>query len=69
MLWLLMALIVIVGSMMMLRRKRSYESVEDEPWRRSLVDEPLDIEEIRREEEEWLKSSEWEDGAEEEPWR
>jgi hypothetical protein len=69
MLWFLMALIVIVAGLTMLRRKRLYESVEDEPWRRSLADEPLDIEEIRREEEEWLKSSEWDGSSDDEAWR
>jgi hypothetical protein len=71
MLWLLMTVIAILGGFLMLRRKRSYESVEQEPWRASLAqeDEPLDLEEIRKAEEEWLNSTDWEDSPEDEPWR
>ncbi len=70
MLWLLMALFVIVGGVMMLRRKAEFVAGEDEPWRQSLgEDEPLDIDEIRRAEEEWSDTAEWEDPPEDESWR
>jgi hypothetical protein len=70
MLWLLMALFVIVGGVMMLRRKAEFVTGEDEPWRQSLrEDEPLDIDEIRRVEEEWSETAEWEDLPEDESWR
>jgi hypothetical protein len=75
MLWVLMALLVLVAGMSMMLRRRQYETVETEPWRASLADErePLDMEEIRRAEDEWLSSDEWDDGlndgVDDEGWR
>jgi hypothetical protein len=70
MLWLMMALLVVVAAMAVLRRKQRYGTTQDEPWRASLDDdEPLDMDEIRREEEEWLKSSGWDDPSDDEAWR
>jgi hypothetical protein len=71
MLWVLMALLVLVAGMSMMLRRREYETVESEPWRASLADqdEPLDMEEIRRAEDEWLATEEWGDSAEDESWR
>ena len=70
MLWMLMAIAVIAGGMMMMRRRRAYEASEHEPWRASLnEDEPLDLDEIRRAEEDWLEDEGWEDRPEEEAWR
>ncbi len=68
MFWLMLALLVVVGALLALSRRRSYESVEEEPWRASLTeeDEPLDMDEVRRAEEEFLADS-WEE--DEEPWR
>lgn len=69
MFWLLLALLVVLGAYSMARRRRSYHSTAAEPWRVSLNDdEPLDIEEVRRAEEEWLDDSGWE-AAEDEEWR
>jgi hypothetical protein len=71
MFWLLVAILAVVAFFAVAARRRSYESVEQEPWRASLGDdEPLDMEAARRAEEEWLKESAWEDDNEEqEPWR
>ena len=50
-------------------RRRSYESVEDEPWRASLdEDEPLDLDEIERAEEEFYEDEGW-SGDDDEGWR
>ena len=69
MFWLLLALLVLLGAYSMTRRRRLYESTAAEPWRASLKeDEPLDIEEVRRAEEEWLDDSGWQ-SAEDEEWR
>lgn len=55
MLWITMALLVLLGGFAVLRRRRAYETPEHEPWRASLDDdEPLDMDEIRKAEEEWL---------------
>jgi hypothetical protein len=71
--WLILAVFALVGGAAMLNRRRTYESPEAEPWRASLDDdEPLDLEEIRRAEEEFLSDEGWspeESGEEEEPWR
>lgn len=60
MFWVMMALLVAAGFLL---RRRETGSTEDEPWRASIEAEgdeaPLDIEEIRRAEEEWLAGSEW----------
>jgi len=73
MLWLLMALLVVVGGFSILRRRATFETAESEPWRQSLdEDEPLDFEEIERAEREWLESEDWEEseeGEEGEDWR
>jgi hypothetical protein len=68
MLWAFMALLVLVGGMAMFRRRRVYESPADEPWRASLADddEPLDLEEIRRAEDEWLERDGWDGGPDDE---
>ena len=77
MFWVMMALLVAAGFLL---RRRETGTSEEEPWLASLErdgdDSPLDIEEIRRAEEEWLAGSEWnaESGdwsgeAEEEDWR
>lgn len=71
MFWLLLSLLVIVGGILVMRRTASYEVRDDEPWRRSLVsdDEPLDMDEARRAEDEWLESTSWEDVQDDESWR
>lgn len=71
MLWMALAILALVAGFLALRRRRGYESVETEPWRASLAeeDEPLDLEEIRRAEEEWLGDGEWDGEAEDESWR
>jgi hypothetical protein len=74
MLWLILTVLALVAGLLAFRRKRSYESSEEEPWRRSLEpdDEPLDIDAIREAEEEWLESAEeeWDEGTpEDESWR
>lgn len=60
MFWVMMALLLAAGFML---RRRETGASEDEPWQASLEgaggDSPLDIEEIRRAEEEWLAGSEW----------
>jgi hypothetical protein len=66
MFWMMMALLLLFAGVSLLGRRRRYESVEEEPWRASLDDdEPLDVEEARRAEEEFLESDFAED---EEPW-
>lgn len=59
MFWVLMALLVVAAGFLV--RSRSRPTVEDEPWRASLEDEdePLDLDEIRRAEDEWLAEEEW----------
>lgn len=71
MLWFLMTLLVLFGAAAALRRRRAYESAEDEPWRASLKEEeePLDMDEIRRAEEEWLDDEPWSDCDEDDDWR
>jgi hypothetical protein len=71
MFWLLVTVLVVVAFFAVAARRRSYESVESEPWRASLDDdEPLDMEAARQAEEEWLQRNQWEDDNEEsEPWR
>lgn len=61
MFWITMALFVLWGGFLMVnRRRRNYRSTEEEPWRASLEsDAPLDIDEIRRAEEEWRADEEW----------
>jgi hypothetical protein len=72
MLWLFLTLIAVVGGLLALRRKRFYAAaeMEAEPWRASLTeeDEPLDLDEIRKAEEEWSESGDWENTIEDEPW-
>lgn len=70
MFWILMAILVVMGAALVLRRRRQYETPRQEPWRSSLAkDEPLDLEEIRRAEDEWLQEDAWEDLPEDESWR
>jgi cytochrome c-type biogenesis protein CcmH/NrfF len=70
MLWVLMAVLVIVGAVLAFQRKRRYDSPRDEAWRASLdSDEALEIEEIRRAEEEWLEAGGWEEPPEDDAWR
>jgi hypothetical protein len=66
MFWIGLAVLVLVGATLGMRRRRRYESVEDEPWRASLRDEDdeIDEEELRRAEEELRYSDE-----DDEPWR
>ena len=69
-LWFGFAALVIVGALRM--RARSVSTDDDEPWRASLYqddDEPLDIEEIRQAEEEWLEEEAWSEAEDDEPWR
>lgn len=69
MFWLALALLVVLAAFSLARRRRAYEAAADEPWRASLGDdEPLDVEEARRAEEEWLEGADWE-VAEDEEWR
>ena len=71
MFWILMAVLVLLGAALVFRRRGRYESPREEPWRSSLEpsDEPLDIEEIRRAEDEWLQEDGWRDPPEDESWR
>lgn len=70
MLWILMGLLVVIGGLLAFRRRQGYESTEREPWRASLAsDEPLDVDEARRAEEEWLETEEWEEPPEDDTWR
>jgi hypothetical protein len=72
---LLFALFLMIAAAALFTRRRREPDHGDEPWRASLReedDEPLDLEEIRRAEEEWAAESEAEGGWEEdddEPWR
>lgn len=68
MIWFMLAIIT-VGAFVARRRAASY--FEDEPWRASLDDseEPLDIEEIRQAEDDWLQDSSWQDLEDDESWR
>jgi hypothetical protein len=55
MFWIAMAVLLLVAAGSILGRRRAYESDEQEPWRASLdEEEPLDVEEARRAEEEFL---------------
>jgi len=72
MMGLLFAVLLIVAILVVMRRGRAPASHQEEPWRASLreeVDEPLDLEEIRRAEEEWEAEGglDWEE--EDESWR
>ena len=77
MLWILLAVLVIVGGVML--RRRPSPSFENEPWRASLDaddDGELDMNAIRQAEDEWLSDAgwsaadDWEDGsATEDSWR
>lgn len=70
MFWLLLTVLALLGGLAMSPRRKSYESVEEEPWRASLEDDdPLDVEEARRAEEEWLEDSWEEEEEDDEPWR
>ncbi len=71
MLWILMAFLVVLSAMVVLRRRARYESPGEEPWRASLQseDEPLDLEEIRQAEDEWLQDDGWRDSSEDDSWR
>lgn len=71
MFWLMMAMVVIVAGLLAFRRRRNYESTDAEPWRASLSrdDEPLDMDEARRAEEEWLQEEGWSDSDDDEAWR
>jgi hypothetical protein len=64
MLWMLIAVLALVGGGLALARRKSEVAEASEPWRASLgEDEPLDLDEIRRAELEWLDED---DGWEEE---
>jgi hypothetical protein len=71
MIGLVFALLLIAAVVLVARRRSSPEPPLDEPWRASLREdaEPLDIEEIRRAEEEWAAEGglEWEEDNE--SWR
>ncbi|HUE97437.1 MAG TPA: hypothetical protein VMN39_12310 [Longimicrobiaceae bacterium] len=76
MFWVLMALLVVAGGVLLRRRQPIGE--DREPWRASLreeeEDEPLDLEEIRRAEDEWLAEEawaeeDWQDDPDDESWR
>lgn len=67
----LLGVLALLAGLAALRRRRRPPEPE-EPWRRSLEDdEPLDLEEIRRAEEEFLAGGVEEDFDEDdgEPWR
>jgi hypothetical protein len=69
MLWIALATVVLLDGIAALRRRRMYESVEEEPWRASLEeDEPLDLDEIRRAEEEWLEERDTFDDVTDDEW-
>jgi hypothetical protein len=71
MLWIILAILAIAGGF--LARRRSTNDIDEEPWRASLRepddDEPLDIEEIRNAEEEWLASDAWDADSEDSDWK
>lgn len=67
--WAVLAILAVLGGLAAWSRRRGYESVEDEPWRASLDDEPLDMEEARRAEDEFLQGEAWQPDEEDEPWR
>jgi hypothetical protein len=68
-LWIALATVVLLGGIAAMRRRRMYESVEEEPWRASLEeDEPLDLDEIRRAEEEWLEERDTFDDVTDDEW-
>ncbi len=71
MLWVLLAVLLLYAGVSMMRRRRAYETADAEPWRASLAadDEPLDMEEIRRAEDQWLADEEWSDHPDEDSWR
>ena len=68
MFWLILALLVIFAGFALRKQRRSY-AVEREPWEADpgIDDEPLDMDEIRRAEEEWETESSWDPPEEE--WR
>jgi hypothetical protein len=70
MFWLMLAVLVILGAAAAMARRRRYEAVDTEPWRASLRedDEPLDLDEARRAEEEFL-ASDWQEREDDEEWR
>jgi hypothetical protein len=69
---ILASLLAVAVAVVLLRGPRR-QPLDDEPWRASLRepedDEPLDMEEIRRAEEEWGADGESWDGNDDEPWR
>lgn len=68
MFWMAMALLLVAAGIGLTSRRRRYESVEEEPWRASLEeDEPLDMDEARRAEEEFLAGEPIDEA--DEPWR
>ncbi len=71
MIGLVFALLLVAAVALVARRRGSPKTPVDEPWRESLREdaEPLDIEEIRRAEEEWAAEGglEWEEDSE--SWR
>ena len=68
MLWFILALLVLVAGFALRRQRRSYP-VEREPWEGEPEDDaPLDMEEIRRAEEEWETEASWDEPPEED-WR
>ncbi len=67
--WLVLTILALMAGFASLRR-RSPSSIEREPWEPDPADDPpLDMEEIRRAEEEWEADQGWEDPSEEEEWR
>ncbi len=71
MFWILTAVLVALGALLVLSRRRRYDSPGEEPWRAALEsdDEPLDVEEIRKAEEEWLQDDGWSEPPEDDSWR
>jgi hypothetical protein len=65
MIGLLFALLLVAAVILVARRRQGPEIPADEPWRASLNEdaEPLDIDEIRRAEEEWATEGglDWEE--------
>lgn len=70
MFWLIAAVLVVIAGAVLLRQRKGY-AVEREPWEADPEDDaPLDIDEIRRAEQEFDAETEadW-DGLTEEEWR
>jgi|GEM_PF-2716512 len=60
MFWLTLTILTVIAFFAVMKRRRRYESVEDEPWRASLGDEePLDWDAAREAEDELLRERDW----------